>query len=187
MSKNRRRRRRAIFLAVTGVVLSAAIALSVASGAAPDASVEGDALTTAPAITFTDDGAAVGNDVAARAATLAGQVPLPTGGNFNGVRWGDLHSATDDDIAFILQFNAACQWLRAIADNRDAAAAIEMWKDIPAWPAMRRSGNGAVFAAAIDQLSSTDEPHASLVLESCRESHVRETSYAAAHDLTPST
>ncbi|MEA2493605.1 MAG: hypothetical protein QOJ29_1516, partial [Thermoleophilaceae bacterium] len=63
---------------------------------------------------------------ASRAATT---VPLPDGGNLNGIRWelaGGVVSRTE--IQGVVEYNAACQWYRAFRDGRqadDAAAVLD--------------------------------------------------------------
>ncbi len=182
------RRRLPPRLAAVVVVAVAAgtTAIAVAGGAAPNDVTLAGALKDDKPIAFTPaDIAWQGSELSQRAVTLGQRVPLPTGGNFNGIRWNDLQTATDDDINFILQFNAACQWLRAAADQRDVEATAAIWKLIPAWPAMRRGGNGDVFLAALARLSVGGTNEASVALTVCRESHERESMYATGHGRTP--
>lgn len=184
----RPRRRLRPRLAVVAVVAVAAgtTAIAAAGGAAPSDVTLAGALRDDKPIAFAPASIAwQGSELSERAATLGQRVPLPTGGNFNGVRWNDLQTATDDDINFILQFNAACQWLRAAADQRDPEATGAIWKLIPVWPAMRRGGNGDVFLAALARLSSAGTNEVSVALTMCRESHERESLYATDHGRTP--
>lgn len=182
----RRRLRSRLAAAAIAAVAASTTAIAVAGGASPGDVTLAGALTDDRPITFTPASVAwEGSELSQRAATLAQRVPLPTGGNFNGIRWNDLHTATDDDINFILQFNAACQWLRAAADQRDTKDASAIWKLIPTWPAMQRGGNGDMFLAALGQLWAAGTSEEPVALTACRESHERETLYATDHDRTP--
>lgn len=181
--------RGSIAASLVGLVLSVAVpTLSVGADASTELR-EAPSLTSAAPIEFSSavaplDGAAL----VARAGAIAEHVPVPVGGNFNGVRWPDLGTATDADIAFILQYNAACQWLRAAADGRDSSRASAVWNEIPDWPAMRIGGNAAAFVAALAALQRGDAGEPDLVLlRACRESHERESSYARTKGLPAST
>ena len=122
------------------------------------------ALTVAAPLTR---GRVYANAAEARSAAAAGStLPLPDGGNFNGIRFeavtGPLSAA---DVERALEHNAACQWWRALADGRQPALARQIVAQTRHWPALR----GA--------------PH---VLHGCRASHRREVAYARAHGLQPS-
>jgi len=121
--------------------------------------------------------------IRAVAAPLAEAVPLPDGGNFNGIRWSEVEGVHVDDILFTLQFNASCQWYRALADGREVATARTVLSEIASWPAFR----GQPTADLARQLAGADvhsQPY-ELKLAECGAQHQREVSYAAAHGLTP--
>lgn len=123
-----------------------------------------------------------GPQIAERASLLASTVPLPAGGNLNGVRWAQLETATDQDIRFIIQYNAACQWLRATADKRDPSLQQEVWNEIPQWPAMRLGHNSDQFEAA---RTAAEAGQPTPLLQQCRESHEREVAFANQQGLAP--
>ncbi len=160
------------------VAAGASVAWGIQTGADPaEVSAQPDISFREPAVSWS------GEQLVKRAALFTSSVPLPTGGNFNGIRWTDLEAATDTDIRFLLQYNAACQWLRAAADRRDAANQDAIWSQLPTWPAMRLDGYGEQFQSArAPALQGRD----SALSRRCVESHERETSYARGLGLTPS-
>jgi hypothetical protein len=176
------------------VVLCAALAGVTSAGAgaepvSPTAAAEGKraksrALTAAPAITFRSAGASH-RPADARAASepVALGIPLPDGGNFNGVQWERADGLiTDADLHHVLQFNAACQWYRALRDGREVDVARQAVGDIPRWSTFRDSDRGE-HAARIAR-DGGDALRAA-VLE-CDASHQREVSYARELGRPPS-
>jgi hypothetical protein len=145
-----------------------------------------DALASAPALESSGPvyAAAKARGVAsARAVT----VPLPAGGNVNGVRWelaGD--GVEQRAIDGVLAYNAACQWLRAWRDGRDAALALRVLHTVPAWPALRGTESGAFVARAVTEAAAGGGETAKQMLTDCDASQTRETQYAAGLGLTPS-
>ncbi len=132
-------------------------------------------------IRFDPRDAVLQSDAARRHANVvARSVPLPQGGNFNGIRWEDLSGgASTSDVAFILQYNAACQWLRALSEHRVDPGDRRVIADIPSWPAFRESESAAVFAEALAEVStSSPAEKATELVAQCTESHARETAYA---------
>jgi len=121
----------------------------------------------------------------AEAQARARGVPLPAGGNFNGIRWelaGKLPRATIDGV---LQYNAACQWLRAW--SRGSRGALRMLRAVPSWPALRGTGIGAGLAIVAAQAAAGGGPDLTAMLASCDASHRREVAYATRLGLVPST
>jgi hypothetical protein len=114
-------------------------------------------------------------------------VPLPDGGNLNGIRWeeggGTVHPA---ELEGVLEYNAACQWLRASRDGREADVARRILADVPAWPALRGTDSGAVWNQVVRELGRGGEVSAG-VLADCDASHEREVAYAAERGRIPST
>lgn len=172
---------------IAGVALAALAAGLPAQGVSSEGPSRADILAKPDPIEFgVSDPAWTGSALIGRAEEMARGVPLPAGGNFSGIRWKEAGFATDADIAFVLQHNAACQWLRAVADGRDPEAAGQAWREIPEWPAMRLGGNAGLFLAALDQVKSGESgaaPHP--LLEACRASNRRERAYALAERSTP--
>lgn len=99
-------------------------------------------------------------------------VPLPEGGNFNGIRWEELAGPVSAaEVEIMTEFNAACQWLRAAADGREKGVAEKILGDVPNWNAIREIG----FPAG--------DPRQ---LEECRQASQRERAYAGKLGLLPS-
>lgn len=98
-------------------------------------------------------------------------IPLPAGGNFNGIRWARAPRPLSPGAAEqTLEYNARCQWLRAAAESREAAAAVVL-RSAARWPALR----------ALPPLSATPS-----LLADCYASHRREVAYARRGGLIPS-
>ena len=117
----------------------------------------------------------------------AAGVPLPAGGTFDGVRWelgGD--GVAQSDIDGVLQYNAACQWLRAWRDGREGALAVQVLQAVPGWPAMRGTESGEFLARVAAEAAAGGGETATAMLADCDASHAREVQYAAQLGLTPS-
>jgi hypothetical protein len=111
------------------------------------------------------------------AATAADSVPLPSGGNFNGVRWEEAGAGLSDaDVQAVQQYNAACQWLRALGDGREAVVARAILADVPSWPSLRGTDRAQLWVDAM--AAFPDSEPASALLAGCRASHAREVEYA---------
>jgi hypothetical protein len=118
----------------------------------------------------------------AGAATRAAAIPLPSGGNFNGIRW-EL-AAADIPVAqmdLVVQYNAACQWLRAW--RRGSGTALGVFRRAASWTALRGSSIAGVAAEA----SRGGGKDVTAMLADCDASHTREVAYARRLGLTPST
>lgn len=141
-------------------------------------------LTSSPDVTDTDlvDYYESSDAASEEAGRLANEVPVPQGGNFNGIRWDELGGATRADIKGLLLFNAACQWARARADDRDNGLADAVLSDVPRWPTFR-FGDRHRFARALADASG---PLWVGVRRDCREIHAREVIYAKARGLPAS-
>lgn len=129
------------------------------------------------------------SDVRRIAALLARRIPLPTGGNFNGIRW----EAADDsmsgsEIDAILQFNAACQWMRAIRDQREPKTARRILALVQVWPAFRAtSPDAAQLRRAFSEAVTGGGADALAMLTECDAAHAREARYAATRGRRAST
>jgi len=122
------------------------------------------------------------------AAARGAAIPLPAGGTFNGIRW-ELSDGTVDAgmLDATLAYNAACQWLRAWRDGRDAATALKVLARVPDWPALRDTESGDVLAMVAAEAAAGGGELATAVLVDCDASHAREVAYATRLGLTPST
>ena len=117
---------------------------------------------------------------------VAPAIPLPAGGTFAGVRWEEAGGVlSHSEIAAVLQFNAACQWLRAWRDGRDGGTSAQVLADVPAWPAWRNSETSAVLADVAADVRAGGGKASAAVLADCDASHEREVAYATARGLTP--
>jgi hypothetical protein len=147
------------------------------SGSAPEALDRADALTRAPAAAATLAYAAPQARAAANARGAG--IPLPAGGTFSGVRWelagGNVGAGTLDGV---LQYNAACQWLRAWRDGRDGALAVQVLQSVPSWSAFRGTESGALLTAVASDVSKGGGETAAQMLVECDASHIREAAYA---------
>lgn len=124
---------------------------------------------------------AIDGEVAwAEAQRRAARIPLPEGGNFNGIEWAKTApQLTVRDIEEILQYNAYCQWLRAQADGRDPHAA-RVLAYVPRWPGLK---NSAAQIASV--ITEPDTPLYSGAIRFCRESLVDEQRTARRLRLDP--
>jgi hypothetical protein len=121
----------------------------------------------------------------AGATVRAAGIPLPAGGNFNGIRW----ELADSDIPagqmdFVLQYNAACQWLRAW--KRGSASALGTFRRAASWSAFRGDGASRLAGVAAEA-SRGGGRDVTEMLADCSASHRREVTYARELGLTPST
>jgi hypothetical protein len=119
------------------------------------------------------------------AAVRAAGIPLPAGGNFNGIRWelleGDIPAAQMD---FVLQYNAACQWLRAW--RRGSSSALGVLRRAASWSAFRAGGEVRLADVAA-QASRGGGKDVTAMLADCNATHTREVAYARRLGLRPST
>jgi hypothetical protein len=171
---------------LAAVAVSAGVAGAQTTGdATPQA--KSAALRMAPAVAFDKPGRVFASGAQARsaAAIAADSVPLPRGGNFNGVRWEEAGAGlTDVDVQAVQQYNAACQWLRALGDGRDSIVARAILADVPSWPSLRGSDRAQLWADAM--AGFPDGEPATAMLADCRASHAREVEYARRLGLPPS-
>lgn len=118
---------------------------------------------------------------AALAAELATRVPLPAGGNFNGIRWAELDGTIGASLVqTVVEYNAACQWYRALRDGRQVAEARRVIADVPGWQATRGRETGALAAAVAADVAAGGGEALTGVLRQCDDAHRREVEYAAA-------
>jgi hypothetical protein len=179
--------RRFVVVAVAGAL--AGLGLSSALAAPPageDKLARAEALRAAPP---TDRRGPAYRAVEARAvaAERSRPIPLPEGGNFNGIRWelgGD--GVGESDVDGVLGYNALCQWLRAWRDGREAALALRVLETAPKWPALRGTEAGAFVAGVVEEAGAGGGETAAAVLRDCDAIHQREVEYARALGLEPS-
>ena len=175
-------------------VLALVAGIGTTAGGAPPPDGRPEALVRAEALARSSAADVIAHDGAVPAALarviaseLAAEVPLPAGGTFDGIRWeqaGGVFSRRE--IAAMLQYNAACQWLRAWRDGREAAVAHAVLADASSWSAWRGTETGAVLAAVAADVAKGGGETAAAVLADCDASHERELRYAAALGLSPS-
>src|SRR3954471_260021 len=129
-----------------------AIAAAAASPARPSgAQGSAQALLAAPGQAPTADGLPPAT-ARARALGRASAIPLPAGGNFNGIDWWvDGGSWASSAIEGMLEYNAACQWLRAWRDGREAQLALNVLSAASGWPAMRGTESGELLTRVAAQ------------------------------------
>jgi hypothetical protein len=118
----------------------------------------------------------------------AAGIPVPAGGTFSGVRW-ELGEGVvaESEIDGVISYNAACQWLRAWRDGRDAATALAVLEQIPEWPAFRGTDSGRFVATVAEEANAGGGETATNMLRDCDAAHLREVSYARSIGLPPST
>jgi hypothetical protein len=122
----------------------------------------------------------------AAAVELGKDIPLPEGGNFNGIRWEELEgSITSQMISVMLQYNAACQWWRAEDGDRADGVGRDIAGDIPQWNAVRGTEAATLAADVGADLTRGGGPVSSAVVADCEASREREATYAAERGLTP--
>ena len=173
-----------------GLAAVAAVGAGVAGAQSPgDAAPQSKSagLRGAAAIGFDKPGRvfASATDARSAAATGAKSMPLPRGGNFNGVRWEEAGAGlTDADVQAVQQYNAACQWLRALSDGREPVVARAILADVPSWPSLRGTDSAQLWAGAMADFPKGDL--ATALLADCRASHAREVEYARGLGLSPS-
>lgn len=118
---------------------------------------------------------------------LAPSVPLPDGGNFNGVRWELAEGmVSPSEVSAVLEYNAACQWLRALRDGREAAVAEDVLTEVPNWPTLRGTTAGDILRDAVEELRQGDGATIAGVMSDCDSSSAREIDYAVSLGLEPS-
>ena len=155
-------------VAVIGAAGGIALGSAVAAPRAPQGKLErAQALTGAP---ITDRNGPVHTAAEARgvATVRSLPIPLPDGGNFNGIRWeigGD--GVGESDIDGVLNYNAMCQWLRAWRDGREAALDLPVLETVPAWPALRETESGAYVSNVVEEASAGGGETATGVLRDC--------------------
>jgi hypothetical protein len=169
-------------------VLAAALLAAACGGtpAAPSGAAARAAALTRASVWSRD--AVPASRARAAARVRAAAIPLPRGGNFNGIRWeqagGELPSATIDAV---LQYNAACQWLRSADSPARRPLALRVLRSVSRWPAFRGTPVGAALARVTAQTAAGGGPDARAALASCEASHAREVAYATSRGLPPPT
>lgn len=125
----------------------------------------------------------------ATAALAEERLPLPKGGNFNGIRWEEAGGLfTEADVAFVTQYNAACQWYRALRDARETEVAKGIVQEVPNWSAIAGTEAAPPLAEAANEVrAGSFGPAARALLSQCQAAHAREVAWALQLGLPPST
>jgi hypothetical protein len=185
--------RRPRLLAITVAAgVSAALALSggshPAAGSSNPQQTKADELAAAPMVDRTAGGPSFTAGDAARgeADRTAARLPLPTGGNFNGIRWEQGGVLTAAEIEGVLEYNAFCQWIRAARDGADPGTALAVLDDVPRWPAFRETAEADLLSQAVAEARGGSGPVVEGARRDCDGSHGREVAYARERGLTPS-
>ena len=171
--------------AVAGVAIAAA-AGSAAPARPGDAQAGAQALAAEPAPQGSGEELS-GPDARRFTVQRGPAVPLPSGGNFNGIQWGvDDGTWAQTGAEGMLEYNSACQWLRAWRDGRDADLALKVLSTAAGWPALRGSDSGQLLTRVAAEARSGGGRTTTLMLADCDQSHAREVVTAARLGLTPS-
>jgi hypothetical protein len=175
----------AVLMALMLSLILSSQGAATAVAVAPDPDLQRSfSLATGPDVSSLDvsDYYATSGAASDEARRLAESVPLPEGGNFNGIRWDELGGVSRAGIKGLLLFNAACQWARAQDDGREPTKARLILDEVPRWPTLRQGDRNA-FARA---LVLTEGQLAAGVRRDCRELHEREVTYAKQRGTLPS-
>lgn len=152
---------------------------------------QSQALTSERSIGFTEPGRMYSDGESAQGASpsVAKRLPLPDGGNFNGIRWAAVDGTLSEaDVYYVLEFNAGCQWLRAFRDDREKRVARDILQDVPEWRTFRGNDRGELARAAAEELTTGAAGDvARAFLADCDATHEREVRWAVEHGLAPST
>jgi hypothetical protein len=172
-----------ITLALT---VSALAGAAIAAVAAPPAPTGSDGAAKALVSAGLPGGANV-NPAGARARAGEAGVPLPAGGTFNGIQFENGgEQITPRELQGVLEYNAACQWLRAWRDGRDAARALRVLQTVSQWPSLRGTESGEFVGTVAAEAAAGGGSTARAMLTGCDASHAREIEYANRLGLTPS-
>lgn len=182
-------------LAAASAVLATVVAIvgtqrgtdATASVVVNDAVVQSQALISAPTLRAADASQLDPAEAASFADDLAARIPVPSGGNFDGIRWSELDGViSSHDIQVVLEYNAACQWFRALRDGRQADDARRIISDIPGWQATRGQATADITAAVAADVAAGGGQAFDDVLRDCDAAHEREVEYARDRGTPPS-
>lgn len=185
-----RRRRRwlsvGLAVAAAGLILAPHQGPQATAAAVSDSVTQSRALVDAKGLPADERSALDGRRAAALAGDIAPRIPLPAGGTFNGIQWLELDGTIGaQDVQVVLEYNAACQWYRALRDGREADTARRIVADIPSWQATRDRGTGELTAAVAADVTAGGGPVLTGVLRDCDASHESEVAYAKARATVP--
>jgi hypothetical protein len=176
----------AVALAGAAALALALSTSSPASGAGTDAGMRAHVLAASPDVNRAGpsyDGASTARAQADRAVS---RIPLPDGGNVNGIEWeraGGVFTAAE--IESVVEYNAFCQWLRAARDDRDRAAALEVLGDVPDWPGFRAQPDLGPVRQIVAEAKAGGGEALSGALADCDRSAQQERAYAGSRRLAP--
>lgn len=172
----------AALVAAAGALTAGGHGQGAAAAGAGDAAFQSAALASAPDLQALDGAELDGAGAAVAAAGLAARVPVPAGGNFNGIRWAELDGTIGaKDVQVVVEYNAACQWYRALRDGRQTDEARRVIADIPRWQATRAGGaTGELAAGVAADVAAGGGDTLTGVLRDCDAAHRREVAFADA-------
>lgn len=177
---------------LVGVVVVAGAAGTVGGGGHGEAAAADDAATllsrglVAAAPQSNGEVELDGESAAALARELTGRVPLPAGGTFNGIQWAELEGTiTAAQIQGVVEYNAACQWYRALRDGRQVADARRIVADAPHWQGLRGQATGDLAAGVAADVAAGGGEVLTGVLAQCDDAHQSEVAYAESHGQAP--
>ena len=172
-----------VVVVVVGAAVSAGQQGQGAAAAAADdaATLQSRQLAAAPDLANSGGEELDERRAAAFAADLATRIPLPAGGNFNGIQWSELDGTIGAAfVQAVVEYNAACQWYRALRDGREVADARRVIADVSTWQATRGRETGALAEAVAADVAAGGGEALTGVLRDCDAAHLREVALAAA-------
>lgn len=145
------------------------------------------ALAEAPTIVPSADAPLRADHASLRGATarLAAQIPLPEGGDFNGLHFDNTVAQggmRDDSLARMLQANAACQWYVALAAGREVETAKGIIPQIVRWSGLRNDG---VWDAPTADFAAGGRAAFAQMTATCEATRADQRAYALQHGLAP--
>jgi hypothetical protein len=148
---------------------------------------QAESMAVEPAVDRQDPQSVAAERARGTAGAMGARIPLPVGGNLNGIQWeaaGGVFS--DSEIEAALEYNAMCQWVRAVRDGRDAETSLEVLRMIPSWPALRGTGAGEFVRQVAAEAQAGGGGAYQGALADCDASQARQVQYAIELGLTPS-
>jgi hypothetical protein len=80
-----------------------------------------------------------------------------------------------------VEYNAACQWYRALRDGREVADAERVIADAPSWQGIRGHATGELAAGVAADVAAGGGEALTGVLRQCDAAHQQEVAYARAN------
>jgi hypothetical protein len=175
-----------VAFATAGLVLAPHHGPQATAAAVDDSVTQSQALVAARDLPADERAGLDGSRAAALADDIAPRIPLPAGGTFNGIRWKELDGTIGaPDVQVVVEYNAACQWYRALRDGREPDTARSVIADIPRWQATRDRGTAELTGLVADDVRAGGGPALTGVLRDCDASHESEVRYARERGTIP--